>query len=558
MNKPTAHITKIVFNNNEHLDIAKNDIIVFVGPNNAGKSQALNDIYNLSDYKQDSIIIDDITITKNNIENIKNYFSKTAMITKSDYEEFDHYSGFNFAISNSELNNYEKQQYLNRLQKYFIAHLPTDTRLSIASAPECINRNEIKTHPIHYPAFNQEISQKLSANFKKAFGTDLIPNNSFGRTIPLCMGQDLKVSPDDSTSSYSEIINKQAETLAKYKQVDKQGDGIRSFTGILLYLIIDTYCTFIIDEPESFLHPPQAYIMGRMIGEILSQEQQCFLSTHSKEIIRGLIDVCSDRVKIIRITREEDNNVFSILQNEGICNIWEDPLLKHSEIMNSLFHKNTVVCESDSDCKMYSLIDSAMKNDIDKYSEAFFIHCGGKHRLYKVATALKSIGIDFKVIPDIDILNDENIIKKLVTSCYGDWSSIEKDFKVFSRSLTANKDKISISDLKRKFDELPDNISKKQLIDLIKEVTPKTKWDILKEGGTNIIPAGDSRNAFDNIDEYLRKLGIFIVPVGEIENFVKQVGGHGSEWVNGVLENYANLNDDIFESIKKFVKSWNI
>ena len=32
--------------------------------------------------------------------------------------------------------------------------------------------------------------------------------------------------------------------LDTYKQVQSQGDGIKSFTGILLYLMIDYCCTF--------------------------------------------------------------------------------------------------------------------------------------------------------------------------------------------------------------------------------------------------------------------------------------------------------------------------
>ncbi len=40
-----AYISEITFNNGEKLSIRDNDIVLFVGPNNAGKSQALNDIY---------------------------------------------------------------------------------------------------------------------------------------------------------------------------------------------------------------------------------------------------------------------------------------------------------------------------------------------------------------------------------------------------------------------------------------------------------------------------------------------------------------------------------
>lgn len=46
--KVGGYISKLQFNTGETLDIKQNDIVVFVGPNNAGKSQSLKDIYTLS------------------------------------------------------------------------------------------------------------------------------------------------------------------------------------------------------------------------------------------------------------------------------------------------------------------------------------------------------------------------------------------------------------------------------------------------------------------------------------------------------------------------------
>lgn len=152
-----------------------------------------------------------------------------------------------------------------------------------------------------------------------------------------------------------------ADILEQYPQIHNQGDGIRSFTGILLNLIIEHHKIFLIDEPESFLHPPQARIMGHTIGSLLSDKQQAFISTHSPEILKGLLETCPNRIKIVRITRNDNTNHFSILNNDEFNLLWKDPLLRHSEIMSSIFHKNVVLCESDSDCRLYSIIDSYIK-----------------------------------------------------------------------------------------------------------------------------------------------------------------------------------------------------
>ena len=51
----------------------------------------------------------------------------------------------------------------------------------------------------------------------------------------------------------------------------------------------------------------------------------------------------------------------------------------------------------------------------------------------------------------------------------------------------------------------------------------------------------------------LKTNGIFLVPVGELERFIKSVGGHGPNWVNNVIEKYPDVNDSVYRSIKEFV-----
>ena len=62
--KAGGYISQVQFKNGESIELLQNDIVVFVGPNNAGKSQCLRDIYALAEGKQNGIVVSDITITK--------------------------------------------------------------------------------------------------------------------------------------------------------------------------------------------------------------------------------------------------------------------------------------------------------------------------------------------------------------------------------------------------------------------------------------------------------------------------------------------------------------
>lgn len=553
--KAGGYISKIHFNDGTSVDTRQNDIIIFVGPNNAGKSQSLKDIYELSSKKIPTTVVEDIFITKYTTQ-ITDLLDRIS--PKQPQGQYISYNvlGQNFNFWGHTNEQFSTSPYFDEFRDLFVANLDTTARLTICDAPTSIARNSPKQHPIHYAAFDSKYRKWLSDNFKKAFGIEVTPNILNGSTIPLCVGEPVRLN-----NEYEDEQTRQedyADILETYKQVQNQGDGIKSFTGILLYLMLDYFCTFLIDEPESFLHPPQAHIMGQIIGQTLSNQQQCFISTHSEEIIKGLLEVCPERIKIIRITRKDDINYFSILDNDSFGDVWNDPLLKYSNIMSSLFHKSVVLCESDSDCKMYSIVESYLKQLSGKYSETLFIHCGGKHRMAKIALALRVLNIDVKLISDIDVLNNEVVFKGIVEAFGIDWTIVQSDYNTIVGNLHSQKEKINRNDAKTSINRIIDgsqnqDLSNREIKDIRTAISTISKWDTIKSAGISAIPAGDATSAFRRLNQALQLNGIHIVPVGELECFIKEVGGHGPEWVNKVLETYPSLDNPVYNQIREFM-----
>ena len=558
--KAGGYISRIHFNDGTDVDIQRNNIIIFVGPNNAGKSQSLKDIYILSSRKIPTTVVSDIDIKKYpaQIEELLDDISPKQ--PQGSYTSYN-VLGRNFSYFKETSTQFLTTPYFDDFRDLFVANLDTAARLTICNAPSSIARNSPKQHPIHYAAFDSKYRKWLSDNFKKAFGIEVTPNILNGSTIPLCVGEQIRF--DKEYEDEQTRLEAYAGILETYKQVQNQGDGIKSFTGILLYLMLDYFCTFLIDEPESFLHPPQAHIMGQIIGQTLSDQQQCFISTHSEEIIKGLLEVCPERIKIIRITRKDDTNYFSILDNDRFEDVWNDPLLKYSNIMSSLFHNSVVLCESDSDCKMYSIVESYLKQSSGKYSETLFIHCGGKQRMSKIALALRVLKIDVKLIPDIDVLNDEAIFKGIVEAFGIDWPTIQSDYNTIVGNLHSPKEKINRNDAKTSINRIIDgsqnqDLSNQEINDIRTVIRTISKWETIKSAGKNAIPAGDATSAFRRLNETLQQNGIHIVPVGELECFIKDIGGHGSEWTNKVLEKYPNIDDPVYSQIREFMGNLNL
>ena len=561
MNETKCYISEVVFNNGFSLSVMQNDIVVFVGPNNTGKSQSLKDIYIKCGDDSPTKVITDIKITKepgsllpllNKISIEEDQGKYSSYLVGGGHAIFDHKDGDN---------DFFKKRNLYVYRDLFISYLSTERRLSVCKEAKNINRKkEIWTNPIHYAAFDSEYGNWLSDSFFKAFGNHITPNVFNGATIPLCIGPQIRLEDhyDKETDRYDAF----SKTLEGYESVESQGDGIKSFTGILLYLMLNYYCTYLIDEPESFLHPPQARIMGQIIGHTLSDKQQAFLSTHSEEFLKGLLEACPNRLKIVRITREGNENSISVLDNIMINEVLGDPLLKHSNIMSSLFHKSVVLCESDSDCKFYSIVDGHIKRKNNAYSETLFIHCGGKDRMAKVANALIKLKVDVKLIPDIDVLNDESTISRISKVFGVDWKKLARDYAVLKSNIgnpsLKQRDDIKKELLSVLYNSNEKYLSKAEIKTINSIVRSPSKWDEIKKVGIPAIPPGDATNAFYSINNELKQHNIYIVPVGELEGFVKEVGGHGPSWVNSVLERFPDLDSSVYDSVRSFVSGMDL
>lgn len=550
-----GYIRQITFNNGENFEVSPSDIVVFVGPNNVGKSQTLKDIYQLCESSNNnSVVVSSIKIEKED-SSLQSYLEKFSNVQVNGPNKY--YTGLSYSIYSGIVDSWKSNETYGELRNFLIGYLTTLNRLTICEPAPNIRRDETYQSPIHYAAFNEKYKKKLSHDFERAFEKHIVPNQLFGSVIPLAIGDDVKIESDKESAS--SMIYSYAEKLASYPQVQNQGDGIKSFVGIMLYLMIDHYRTFLIDEPESFLHPPQAKIMGEIIGQTLSEHQQVFISTHSEEIVKGLLEVCPERVKMIRITRTGNVNNFSILGNENFKKIWGDPLLRHSNIMASLFHKTVVLCESDSDCRLYSIIDSYLKQKEGHFSETMFIHCGGKQRMAKIVFSLKELNIDVKLVPDLDVLNDETIFKTITNSFGISWEALEKDYRILisnlgnGRSIKREEARAAIEAILNK--NRNDVLSNKESKDIQEVVKTKSIWSDLKKSGVRGFPHGDAALAFEKMNSILKENGIYVVPVGELESFIPTVGGHGPNWVNSVLETYPDLENSIYNEIKEFIQS---
>ena len=557
--RPNLYIQRLVFNNDESVEIQKGDIVVFVGPNNVGKSRLLKDIFDLAGMWRFPVVLKEISCTEELPEKIVCWFDKHLPVVKDRFGRV--YSGYNLQPIGEKNLKCANANGFDKLRGAVICFLNTESRLLISRPAEGIEQWEAIKSPIHALVRDAGLLKKVADYIKKAFGTSIAPR--LGKTVPLCIGPDIS-KEEIAGETMQEVEANYLKRLKDYPQLQDQGDGMRSFIGIVLWLILEHYNIYLIDEPETFLHPPQATLIGNVVGDLISEERQAFVATHSIHFINGLLDKVPNRVKIIRVTRTGDANDFSILDNTRLLQISKDPFLRYSALLEGMFYKNVVLCEGDADCMFYSMLNSAADMKGVKGTETLFTHCGGKQRMSKVIGALKELKVDIKVIPDFDVLNNESILKELVQVCGGEWGQIDRDYNVLISDIKqrANVGETGADILKKISAELSDAmeivVSQTKMRNIREMLSSNTEWDRLKEAGVSGIGAGNPCQSCKAVLSYLATIGIHVVHCGELERFVPVIGGHGQNWLHAVLDKYPDVSDSVYNAAKDFVRSWRL
>jgi hypothetical protein len=328
--------------------------------------------------------------------------------------------------------------------------------------------------------------------------------------------------------------------------------------GLVLTTITSLHFVLLIDEPEAFLHPPQAYLLGRTLLGERPPDTQLLFATHSSDVVRGLLNTTDSAVHVVRLIREGDINHAAVLRADEIRELWNDPLLKYSNILDGLFNDVVVVCEGDADCKFYGSIVEALTEG-KQAPQILFTHSGGKARIPKIVSALRSIRVPTMVIADFDVLQDEQELRRIVEALGGSWASFAKDHQVVKSAIDGKSRSLDTAFVKQEVEKTlaaikTPKLSEQDIDALRAHLKMTTGWAETKIAGISAVPSGDAAAAVRKLLENLIKIGLFIVPVGELERFVSSVGGHGPAWLAEVYERQLHRDTTITADARSFIQ----
>lgn len=449
------------------------------------------------------------------------------------------YGGMGYSIDRRLISSFEGSN-RKSVAPFFVKRMLTESRLKEADPAQGVALfNSPPTHPIHVMMMNENLTADISGKFRHAFGHDLTPFRAGGSEFPLYVGQRPTVAPGKDELSLEFVTDLQKSNVP----LQHQGDGMRSFAAVLLSVLAGgNHSIQLLDEPEAFLHPPQARLLGRYIAERRQAHSQLFIATHSTDILEGIIEGGLDKVRIIRLRRDGTTNrtkELSKIQTKGVA---KDTLARFSRVFDGIFFEHVVVCEADADCMFYQSILNLPSISGERRPDVLFVHTAGKHRMAKLVETLRALDVPVSTIADIDVLREESTMKELVEKLGGRWSDLRGHWKAVHGALVAQRPPLNAGQIVSMIENEIKGLSGTQDFPEDKERAIKrifksaSPWSAIKQGGRGALPGGEVTKQFDQLSDKCAALGLWIVPVGEIEGFCRSIGSHGPSFVERVLE----------------------
>lgn len=422
---------------------------------------------------------------------------------------------------------------------------------------------EAPSHPLHVLEDHPDRRVKLNDAMVRIFDQQITVDNTGSNRLLRLGATDI---PEPTL-----LGDKQAytEALNKLPLLSEQGDGMQRVVSMLMTLMTSTYPVLLIDEPEAYLHPPQARAIGELIGETATElGTQVFLATHDRNILAGLLSSETD-LSVVRLNRVGTTTTVHQLEVDELRDVWSDPVLRYSNILDGLFHRVVVLAEGDQDCRFYQASLDALNevepNNWPRTSDVLFVPSNGKQNLFKLAQSLQAVAVPVVVSPDLDVTNNEGTLRKLVLALGADWESLSAEYQLATASFRRPRDQVSVRTVVDAVTALLDNkleadsnaLWDKQTQQEFRELTraADSPWTALKEFGEFAFK-GQEAVAAQRLLNSLDARRIVTVRVGALEQFAPHLGvTKGPEWLPAALASGAHRTPAALDHVRRLMKA---
>ena len=368
----------------------------------------------------------------------------------------------------------------------------------------------------------------------EAFGTYFVLDPTNLGQLRIRLSNRPPVSSHEERGIHAEAVSFHAAA----QSIDVASDGVKAFTGIVTEVMAGDPLVFLVNEPEAFLHQALASKLGFEVSRAaLTSDKRIFVSTHSVSFVMGCIQSGAP-VNIVRLTYRGGVSTARVLPSDEILELMRHPLLRSTGVLSGLFYEFVVVTESDADRAFYQEINERLLQFRPEAGipNCLFINAQNKQTIQTIIRPLRKLGIPAVGVVDVDIVKEGGT----------PWGNL---------LASANVPEIAHGPMAA-------------MRSAIKQAMEQTGRDMKRHGGINILPEGE-REAAQNLLGQLAGYGVFVVPGGELESWLRELevpaGRHGPAWLIEIFEkmgedpaspSYVRPRDgDIWEFMAE-IKKW--
>ena len=535
----------------ESVELPLRGITAIVGKNNSGKSTLLKEIESfVSSSSQEppknttSLVVEEVVLDKRG-QDIAGWLERNAVQTDSpsqSYRRAQNLAGISLAAAEDRWSTGGSQ--IGELSKFFVLHSKVFERVDLAGpAPLRETIADPAMHPYHVLEDRlrvlREVSDRSYDILRQKLTLDRVSHSPVLRFGTL----NIEAPPVDA------VTEEYIDALLKLPPVSGQGDGVRSLVGLLLSVIPEAYPVVLIDEPEAFLHPPQAFRLGQFLAQVSrTKDVQMIVATHDKNILAGILADGDADLSVVRLERDGNTTTAHQLKAGDLRKLWSDPVMRYSNVLDGLFHHVAILAEADPDCRFYAASIEALNEEAPlsvSPSDILFVPTGGKDGMPKVAKALRAAHVKVVACVDLDVLDSGNKLGKLVSVFGGSWSDFKGDYDVATRdlrpvsTLTCGEVLEQIKEVLESRSESPWGPQVKRDVDGCLKLSKSDMRELKRQGLGRL--EGESLARAENLLDNLQKFGICCVREGELESLDPRADARkGVAWLNEALARGAH------------------
>lgn len=428
--------------------------------------------------------------------------------------------------------------------QFLVFLLDIEERLQLSHAQQFSTIENAPQNLVDHIFRRDDLMSQLGVETRAAFGTDLL--QEIAPQIGFRVGDASTLPKSDRASGEFRLA------LQSLPKLVEAGDGIRSFVGTLLALTACPHLLLLVDEPEAFLHPPQARIVGRKLAEA-SNARQIIAATHSADVVLGALSVAGANVQIIRVHRSGDHNGATSLAPAAVQEVARDPQWESTELLGSMFHVGAVLCEADADRRFYRWLAEEV--------DLAFVACNGKGGLAKAAGALSKLGVPSAIVADFDVLGNEGELRAIILALEHDPDKIldaASRYQDIRRALSSGKvrtvEEISADLTQALQDAAQGKVERGPFLKRVAEIVESSKSGYeAKKHGINKF-TGELHVACRQLLEQLSTAGLFVVSRGELEGWWREGASDKKQWIVEAWER-ARSDPDAFVEARQFMRA---